>query len=134
MLGRPGGSPTGFISPRTMALRTCKVSASCCAASSSTAPAVMPCQMARERSSRRVRVRAAPIASASCSANMFRPRSGAASGQSRSASDKPFLFGKLTFSVDRLGLSWELPRCQAAKAPLSVSAASKFPAWGPFGV
>src|SRR3954454_19051970 len=50
--------PTGLISPRRTLLRACRRSARAWALSSATVPAVTPCQIERDRWSRRVSVRA----------------------------------------------------------------------------
>ena len=73
MDGRPGGMPTGFTSPLTTRRRAWIRLARSCAWSSVTALAPQPCQMARDRSSSLVSVRASLIALAICSANMRSP-------------------------------------------------------------
>src|SRR4051812_46614689 len=47
--GRPGGMPTGLISPRRTPLRAWRCSARAWASSSATAPAARPCQIERDR-------------------------------------------------------------------------------------
>src|SRR3954466_5131648 len=68
--------PTGLRSPRRTPLRACRRSARAWALSSATVPAVTPCQIERDRWSRRVSVRAASLAAAIWSQKGMRSPSG----------------------------------------------------------